>query len=355
MKKSITTLDLNLLLCLQLLMQERSVTKAAKRINVTPSAVSKSLAKLRAWFDDPLFVNSPLGLSPTPLMVSMEQNLAEWMQMSNLLLDKPHHQTPRGLKFELAAESPLMMIMLNALSKRIYQRYPQATIKLRNWDYDSLDAITRGEVDIGFSGRESHPRSRELYPRSRELLSSLPLAIDYEVLFSDVPCVWLRKDHPALHQTWNLDTFLRYPHISICWEQSDTWALDNVLQELGRERTIAMSLPEFEQSLFMAAQPDNLLLATAPRYCQYYNQLHQLPLSPTICYWRPRRATVSTTINSTNCRWLLFLSRLTKASKKSWKSLLPCCGINGTAIIRRSSGYGKPLKIFTRRWHNRIV
>ncbi|HBB2920695.1 TPA: LysR family transcriptional regulator [Escherichia coli] len=56
MKKSITTLDLNLLLCLQLLMQERSVTKAAKRMNVTPSAVSKSLAKLRAWFDDPLFV-----------------------------------------------------------------------------------------------------------------------------------------------------------------------------------------------------------------------------------------------------------------------------------------------------------
>lgn len=117
MKKSITTLDLNLLLCLQLLMQERSVTKAAKRMNVTPSAVSKSLAKLRAWFDDPLFVNSPLGLSPTPLMVSMEQNLAEWMQMSNLLLDKPHHQTPRGLKFELAAESPLMMIMLYGIGE----------------------------------------------------------------------------------------------------------------------------------------------------------------------------------------------------------------------------------------------
>lgn len=75
-------------------------------------------------------------------------------------------------------------------------------------------------------------------------------------------------------------------------------ALDNVLQELGRERTIAMSLPEFEQSLFMAAQPDNLLLATAPRYCQYY-------------------------INSTNCRWLLFLSRLMKASKKAGSPFYP--------------------------------
>lgn len=91
MKKFITTLDFNLLLCLQLLMQERSVTKAAKRMNVTFLAVSKLLAKLRAWFDDPLFVNLLLGLSPTLLMVSMEQNLAEWMQMSNLLLDKLHY------------------------------------------------------------------------------------------------------------------------------------------------------------------------------------------------------------------------------------------------------------------------
>ncbi len=188
------------------------MTKAAKRMNATPSAVSKSLAKLRAWFDDPLFGWVTAGPVAHTANGQHGAKSAEWMQMSNLLLDKPHHQTPRGLKFELAAESPLMTIMLNALSKRIYQRYPQATIKLRNWDYDLLDAITRGEVDIGFSGRESHPRSREL-------LSSLPLAIDYEVLFSDVPCVWLRKDHPALHETWNLDTFLRYPHISICWEQ----------------------------------------------------------------------------------------------------------------------------------------
>lgn len=83
--------------------------------------------------------------------------------------------------------------MFNALLKRIHRRYLQATIRLRNWDYDPLDAITRGKVDIGFSDRESHLRSREL-------LSSLPLVIDYEVLFSDVPCVWLHKNHPALHE-----------------------------------------------------------------------------------------------------------------------------------------------------------
>ncbi|MEA0983741.1 LysR family transcriptional regulator, partial [Salmonella enterica] len=93
------------MLCLQLLMQERSVTNAAKRMNVTPSAVSKSLAKLRAWFDDPLFANTPLGLAPTPLMVSMEQSLADWMQSGNQLLDQPQHPPPPGLQFEVATES----------------------------------------------------------------------------------------------------------------------------------------------------------------------------------------------------------------------------------------------------------
>lgn len=61
----------------------------------------------------------------------------------------------------------------------------------------------------------------------------------------------------------------------IFWERSDTWALDEVLREMGRERNIAMSLPGFEQSMFMAAQPDHNYIATAPHYCHHYNQLHQ--------------------------------------------------------------------------------
>jgi DNA-binding transcriptional LysR family regulator len=153
----------------------------------------------------------------------------------------------------------------------VNQRYPQATVKMRHWDYDSLDAITRGEVDLGFTGRETHPRSREL-------LKLMPWFIDYEILFSDRPCVYLREDHPALQEEWDLETFLRYPHISIFWERSDTWALDEVLKEMGRERTIAMSLPGFEQAMFMAAQPGHNYIATAPHYCHHYNQLHQRKL-----------------------------------------------------------------------------
>ena len=74
----------------------------------------------------------------------------------------------------------------------------------------------------------------------------------------------------------DLAAFLRYPHITICWEQRDTWALDDVLQELGYKRNVALTVPGFEQSLFMAAQPQHTMLP-------------------------PRRATVSTIISSTSC------------------------------------------------------
>lgn len=88
MKKALNRLDLNLLFTLQLLVQERSVSMTAKKLNVTPSTVSKSLNKLRDWFDDPLFVKTPKGLAPTPLVESMEQDLSDWLQKSHQLMDK---------------------------------------------------------------------------------------------------------------------------------------------------------------------------------------------------------------------------------------------------------------------------
>ncbi|MCQ4034131.1 hypothetical protein FK513_32675, partial [Klebsiella pneumoniae] len=51
--------------------------------------MSKSLAKLRAWFDDPLFVKTPLGLAPTPLVSSMEQDLADWFLQYGYLGNAP--------------------------------------------------------------------------------------------------------------------------------------------------------------------------------------------------------------------------------------------------------------------------
>lgn len=268
MKKSLARLDLNLLFTLQLLLQEQSVTKAAKKLNVTPSTVSKSLAKLRDWFDDPLFVNTPQGLKPTTLATSMEESLSDWTQIGTQLISRRGDEAPSGVTFNLAIESPLSLIKVDELTSRIHQTYPDSKVKFNNWDYDSIDAITRGDIDIGFTGRESHPRSRE----SLELL---PYFINFEVLFSDLPLVYLRKDHPALQQEWNLETFLSYAHINVTWEKSEDWALDEILIEQGYRRNVRSTMASFEQALFIAEKPGHDMLTTAPKYCQSYcQQLH---------------------------------------------------------------------------------
>ena len=112
MKKPLSSLDLNLLLCLQLLTraQRYPYGEADERFAVSGEQVAGQTARR---FDDPLFVKTPLGTAPTPLVSSMEQDLADWMQMGNQILDKPHHTMPSGLKFELAAEAPLLMILFN--------------------------------------------------------------------------------------------------------------------------------------------------------------------------------------------------------------------------------------------------
>ncbi|PKG72821.1 HTH-type transcriptional regulator YidZ [Shewanella sp. GutCb] len=265
MKKSLARLDLNLLFTLQILLKEQNVSKTAKKLNVTPSTVSKALKKLRDWFDDPLFVKTPQGLRPTPLAQSIEEDLAEWLQMGSQILEKRGDEVPNGVHFNLVMESPLLLIMFNQLSQSIYQKYPDAKLKVQTWDYDSLESIICGDADIGFSGRESHPRSKEL-------LDLLPYFIDFEVLFTDLPMVYLHKDHPALLEEWNIDTFLKYAHINIVWEKSESWALDEVLMEIGLTRNVALTMNSFEQSLFMAAQPGHNMFTTAPKYCQQYVQ-----------------------------------------------------------------------------------
>ncbi len=106
--RNLGELDLNLLVVFKYLMQERSVAGAAKKLCVTPSAVSKSLAKLREWFDDPLFVRVRQGLQPTNLSLTLEEELKEWFQLTDSITSLNREAIPDGARFTLVMESPLL-------------------------------------------------------------------------------------------------------------------------------------------------------------------------------------------------------------------------------------------------------
>ncbi len=269
-------LDLNLLVVFRLLLQERSVTKAAKKLNVTAPTVSKALARLRDWFDDPLFLRTQRGLEPTNLSLTLEEELKEWFQLSGNIASLCGNAIPAGAAFRLVLESPFYISFLNDLPMVIYETYRKSTIRIMNWDHHSLNDIINGDADLGFCARETHPSSLARVNR-------LPYYIDHEVLFEDRPMVFLRKDHPLLARTWNLDNFLAYPHVSVVWEASDAWALDSLLDDEGLSRQVPIRVSSFEQALHIAAQSDHELIAVVPSYCasyarQHHDNLISLPL-----------------------------------------------------------------------------
>ncbi|WAF79006.1 HTH-type transcriptional regulator YidZ [Aeromonas dhakensis] len=269
-------LDLNLLVVFRLLLQERSVTKAAKKLNVTAPTVSKALARLRDWFDDQLFLRTQRGLEPTNLSLTLEEELKEWFQLSGNIASLCGNAIPAGAAFRLVLESPFYISFLNDLPMVIYETYRKSTIRIMNWDHHSLNDIINGDADLGFCARETHPSSLARVNR-------LPYYIDHEVLFEDRPMVFLRKDHPLLARTWNLDNFLAYPHVSVVWEASDAWALDSLLDDEGLSRQVPIRVSSFEQALHIAAQSDHELIAVVPSYCasyarQHHDNLISLPL-----------------------------------------------------------------------------
>lgn len=254
---------MNLLVIFQILLQERSVTLTAKWLSISPSAVSKALAKLRIWFDDPLFVRSPQGLIPTPLTLSIEESLSDFINIGNHIASKQNSETPKGVHFSLILESPLHQVLLNQFPLEILNYYPQSMVQIRNWEYNSLSSIIDGDADIAFLGRE-------YYSGSKEALHLLPEVIDCEELFRDTPLVYVRKDHPLLNEPWNLETFLRYSHISTEYDKRAHWALDDILAEHGRLRNIAITYTSFEQTLFTISQPNHELITCLPGYCVHY-------------------------------------------------------------------------------------
>src|SRR5215831_1482734 len=84
--RNISQTDLNLLIALNVLLDERNVTRAADRLGLTQSAASRVLGRLRATFDDPLFVRTSRGLTPTKRALDMVGPLQEYLSSLEKLL-----------------------------------------------------------------------------------------------------------------------------------------------------------------------------------------------------------------------------------------------------------------------------
>lgn len=148
---SLSSLDLNLLLVLETVLRERSVAEAARRLHVTPSAISNSLAKLRVALGDPLVTRQGRGIVPTPRAAELAPALGRAMaELERAITQGPFDSASCTRTFTMAMADAGQVTWLPSIAALLAKHMPSA--RLRVVGIDSLLALG----DLGSSEVDLH-------------------------------------------------------------------------------------------------------------------------------------------------------------------------------------------------------
>jgi DNA-binding transcriptional LysR family regulator len=254
-------LDLNLLKVLQVLFDELSVTAAASRLNLTQSAVSKHLAKLREMFSDKLFERTAQGLKATPRAIELAPQLGLIIRQVDQLI-RPTEFEPilsnrqfRLHLIDMAYSFTIPFFMPNVITKA-----PNVSLKTKAWNSSSIDKLLDCEIDMAIACREWDYRA----PLN---MKNIPSELDSIELFREHSVCLVRENHPALSQQWGLDTFLKYRHIQVAVGGKESWILDDVLKTKNLCRDKAIDMPDFHSAMSLCEKSD-LILCCTTRYAE---------------------------------------------------------------------------------------
>jgi DNA-binding transcriptional LysR family regulator len=148
--RNIRQTDLNLLIALNVLLEERNVTRAADRLGLTQSAASRMLGRLRATFDDPLFVRTRRGLTPTKRALDIAVSLQEHLFGLEKLLAEGEIFDPRAARrrFRVAAIDYVQATLLAPLIAKLQAQAPPIDFEIRQPSSDSERDLDAGVLDL---------------------------------------------------------------------------------------------------------------------------------------------------------------------------------------------------------------
>jgi len=178
------------------LLDEGSVTKAAERLFITQSAMSKSLARLRNLFGDPLLVRHGAGLVPTPLAEQLRAPLQQIVTKAESCFDfKPFDPAQARGKIKIAAPEQFALLTVPELLAELRLKAPGLSLEAQYLSDDFTDRLAAGETD--FAVVRSPPDSTGFIS---------------EAIYSARPVCWCRKGHPLLERKRiTLDDICAYP------------------------------------------------------------------------------------------------------------------------------------------------
>lgn len=277
---SLRGLDLDLLLTLDALLAERSVTAAGRRLSLSQPAVSARLARLREAFGDRLFLATRRGLSPTPRALEIEAPLRQALDALGGLLDSsPFDPSSAIRRFRIAASDALHAAVTVPLAAALQATCPGLSFALLTPDLASLDRrLTAGEIDLALATPSLTPASARNAP-----------------LFADTFRCVARPGHPAFADGLTLDAFCAADHLLVSPEGGGfRGAVDGALDAMGRRRRVRLSVPSFllvpdllRRSDLVATVPARMAGVWSGSLAQAAPPLDVPPFPVSLC-WSPR-------------------------------------------------------------------
>lgn len=236
-------INLNLLVSLNALLETCNVTRAAERLHISQSAMSKALAQLRELFHDPLLVRVGNRFEPTARAGQIKGGLQQLLQGATALLEAEEFDPAHcEITFTIAVTDYVAQFILPEALKHIYQQAPHIGIRLIDWDQHSLKGLTEGSIDLG-TGSLEHAAAN-VYAQK----------IDEDSLV----CV-MAPGHPLACEGLTLEGYLAYPHAVITSGGDKHRSVDKALASLGVSRRIGLEVPYYRSALDIVAGSDMLL------------------------------------------------------------------------------------------------
>lgn len=224
-------LDLNLLVTLDVLLEERSITRAAQRLNRSPSATSEALGRLRIFFEDELLVQAGRRMVPTPLAGSLAEPVRQCIIHIKATVEARPIFDPADSRreFRLMLSDYVSTVLMTDVLRRLQRQAPGVRIDMLPHLEEPWAALDRGEFDFLIVPKnflqEGHP---------------------WEVLFQDeyVCAVW--SDNPLVGEHLDLERFLAMGHVRVSFGKLRTPAVEEwFLNRFGRERRIEVVATTF--------------------------------------------------------------------------------------------------------------
>lgn len=239
---NITSVNLNLFVAFDALFSEQNVTRAARRLGVTQSALSNSLQRLRVLFDDPLFLRGSRGITPTPRAMELAPPIQRGLaSLGAALAPSVFDASKASRTFVIATSDYVQYVVLPPLLRRLSTEAPHVHLDVRPWGLHEVSPLlASGEADlmIGYFSRLP------------------PMHADVKLFTETYTCI-ARKRHPKITTSRpSLEAWTSTPHVVVSERPGSTASVDRVLATKNRKRIIGARVTHFLLVPEIVAQTD---------------------------------------------------------------------------------------------------